>query len=138
MSSPLPILTHGLQVVLESAILILIQKRLEKLLIPTHKAACLISHEDMRSLVAIYLISEGSEQTVAIASHIPESQFEWGDFLFERFEVLAVVPGEFEGIGLGHLLAQLHLHLLVRLALVASLLDHALSVLLFTHNSFII
>jgi hypothetical protein len=138
MPSPLSVLTHRLQIVLESAILILIQKRFEKLLVPGHKATCLISHENMRSLIAVHLISKGPKEAIAITSHVPNGQFERSDFLLEGFKILAVVPREFEGIGLGHLLAQLHLHLLVHLALVARLLDHALAVLLLTHNSFII
>jgi hypothetical protein len=137
-SSPFPVLTHRLQVVLKGAVLILVQERPEKLLVPPHKGAGLITHEDMRRLTPVDLISEGAEEAIAVAIHILEGESEGRDLLPEGFEVLAIVLGELEDIPLGHLLAHLHLHLLVLLTLLTGLLDHPLPVLLLAHNSFII
>ena len=140
MAAPLTTLFHCVYVVSEIAVLVFVQKWLEKLLMSYHVLASLLSHDVLGILSAVDLVGKSPKQAVAVTPDVSQLDSAGSELLVEVSEVLEIDLGELEGVALGHLLAQFHFGLLVRLSLQSGLLYHLLLVFLLPHpaNSFII
>lgn len=91
MASILSIFSHGLSVLLDCTIFVLVKEVAKKLLVFQDKLTCLISHENVTRLISIDLICNCSKQTVAIPAHILQFYFQNTDLIVE----LCIIPNVF-------------------------------------------
>ena len=88
----------------------------------------------MRLLISVHLISEGSEQTVAISADIANFSFEDRNLFIKFLGVFDVFFGKFKLVAFAHFLSELFLDFHVFFTVLSSLLNFLSLIFLMTHE----